>query len=151
MKFGFVKIACVSPELRVCDCVFNGREIVRKFNEAVNNGAEVVVFPELSVTGYTCGDLFFQQSLVFSAEEEVKKIVGASAGVKTLLFVGVPVFRNEGIYNCAAVIFDGKLLALIAKSFLPNYGDFGRCQNKNTRYCVYIMNNQTYIVLYIDF
>lgn len=124
MKFGFVKIACVSPELRVCDCVFNGREIVRKFNEAVNNGAEVVVFPELSVTGYTCGDLFFQQSLVFSAEEEVKKIVGAAAGVKTLLFVGVPVFRNEGIYNCAAVIFDGKLLALIAKSFLPNYGEF---------------------------
>lgn len=124
MKFGFVKIACVTPALKVCDCVFNTDEIIKNFNDAVKNGAEIVVFPELSITGYTCGDLFFQQTLLNSAENHLTKIINASKNINSLLFVGLPVCKNEGIYNCAAAVFNGKLLALIAKSYLPNYGEF---------------------------
>lgn len=124
MKFGFVKVACVTPKLKVCDCVFNADEIIKDFNDAVKNGAEIVVFPELSITGYTCGDLFFQQSLLDAAENQLKKIISASKNVNSLLFAGLPVCKNEGIYNCAAAILNGKLLALIAKSYLPNYGEF---------------------------
>ncbi len=124
MKFGFVKVACVSPKLKVCDCEFNADEIIKDFNNAVKNGAEIIVFPELSITGYTCGDLFFQQSLLSSAENQLKKIISATENTNSLLFAGVPVCRNEGIYNCAAAILNGKLLALIAKSYLPNYWEF---------------------------
>ena len=124
MEFGFVKIACASPALKVADCDYNVCNIIEEFRKSVEKGAEIVVFPELSVTGYTCGDLFFQQSLLQSAEKNLVRIIEASKSTKSLLFVGIPVGRTEGIYNCAAAILNGKLLAIIAKSYLPNYGEF---------------------------
>ena len=124
MEFGFVKIACASPALKVADCDYNVCNIIEEFRKSVEKGAEIIVFPELSVTGYTCGDLFFQQSLLQSAEKNLVRIIEASKSTKSLLFVGIPVGRTEGIYNCAAAILNGKLLAIIAKSYLPNYGEF---------------------------
>ncbi len=124
MKYGFVKTACASPRLKVADCKFNAEQIVTVAKEASKNGASVIVFPELSITGYTCGDLFFQRTLQTAAEAQLKQIITETAKLDSLIFVGLPVARTEGIYNCAAAIYHGELLALIAKSYLPNYGEF---------------------------
>ena len=124
MTYGFIKTACVSPRMKVADCLFNSKEIVKSAVEAAENGASIIVFPELSITGYTCGDLFFQQALQKSAEHQLAYIIKETAKLNALIFAGLPVFSTEGIYNCAAAIFRGKLLALYAKSFLPNYGEF---------------------------
>lgn len=124
MKYGFVKTACASPRLKVADCKFNAEQIVTVAKEASKNGASVIVFPELSITGYTCGDLFFQRTLQTAAEAQLKQIITETAKLDSLIFVGLPVPRAEGIYNCAAAIYHGELLALIAKSYLPNYGEF---------------------------
>ncbi|MBO7135720.1 MAG: NAD(+) synthase, partial [Spirochaetaceae bacterium] len=124
MAYGFVKAACVSPRLKVADCCFNAEKIIEAAETAAENGAVVIVFPELSITAYTCGDLFFQRALLKSAEEQLALIIEKTSKLGSLLFVGLPVARTEGIYNCAAAICGGQLLALYAKSYLPNYGEF---------------------------
>ena len=124
MAYGFIKTACISPRLKVADCVFNAEQIVKAAEPAAKNGAAVIVFPELSITAYTCGDLFFQQTLLRSAEEQLAVIIKKTAKLGSLIFAGLPVARTEGIYNCAAAFCDGQLLALYAKSYLPNYGEF---------------------------
>ena len=124
MAYGFIRTACLSPRLKVADCVFNAEEIVKGAEAAAANGAAVIVFPELSITSYTCGDLFFQQTLLRSAEEELAKIIKKTAELDSLIFAGLPLARAEAIYNCAAAFCKGQLLALYAKSFLPNYGEF---------------------------
>ncbi|MBO7420488.1 MAG: NAD(+) synthase [Spirochaetaceae bacterium] len=124
MAYGFVKAACVSPRLKVADCCFNAEKIIETAETAAGNGAAVIVFPELSITAYTCGDLFFQHALLKSAEKQLALIIEKTSKLGSLLFVGLPVARTEGIYNCAAAICGGQLLALYAKSYLPNYGEF---------------------------
>lgn len=124
MKYGFVKTACASPRLKVADCNFNSEQIICAAKNAANNGASVIVFPELSITGYTCGDLFFQRTLQNASEVQLKRIISETAKLDSVIFVGLPVPRAEGIYNCAAAIKGGELLALFAKSYLPNYGEF---------------------------
>ena len=124
MAYGFIKAACVSPRMKVADCVFNAQEIVTEAERCAKNGASVIVFPELSITGYTCGDLFFQQSLLQTAQNQLCEIIKKTSALNALIFVGLPLARTEGIYNCAAAISSGRLLALYAKSYLPNYGEF---------------------------
>ncbi|MCR4631942.1 MAG: NAD(+) synthase [Treponema sp.] len=124
MSYGFIKAACVSPRMKVADCVFNAQEIITEAVRCVKNEASVIVFPELSITGYTCGDLFFQQSLLQTAQNQLCEIIKKTAALNALIFVGLPLARKEGIYNCAAAISSGRLLALYAKSYLPNYGEF---------------------------
>nr|WP_318681283.1 NAD(+) synthase [uncultured Treponema sp.] len=124
MKYGFVKTACASPRLKVADCKFNAEQIITVAKEASKNGASVIVFPELSITGYTCGDLFFQRTLQTAAEAQLKQIIAETSKLDSVIFTGLPVPRAEGIYNCAAAIKGGELLALFAKSYLPNYGEF---------------------------
>ena len=124
MKYGFVKTACASPRLKVADCNFNSEQIICAAKDAAKNGATVIVFPELSITGYTCGDLFFQRTLQNASEVQLKRIISETAKLDSVIFVGLPVPRAEGIYNCAAAIKGGELLALFAKSYLPNYGEF---------------------------
>ena len=124
MNYGFIRGACVSPELVLADCDFNAKKIIEEAKTAAGNAAKIIVFPELSLTGYTCGDLFFQKSLLKSAEQALSSIIKETAGLNSLIFVGLPLAQGEGIYNVAAAIFKGRLLALIAKSFLPNYGEF---------------------------
>jgi len=124
MAYGFIKTACVSPRLKVADCIFNAEQIIENAEKASKNDASIIVFPELSITGYTCGDLFFQKTLQRTAQEQLALIIKKTAKLKSLIFVGLPLPRNEGIYNCAAAIYEGRLLALYAKSYLPNYGEF---------------------------
>lgn len=124
MVYGFIRTACVSPRLKVADCTFNAENIIKTAKDAAKNGASIIVFPELSITGYTCGDLFFQESLQRKAQEELISIIKQTSKLSSLIFVGLPLPRTEGIYNCAAAIYNGQLLALYAKSFLPNYGEF---------------------------
>ena len=124
MAYGFIKTACVSPRLKVADCIFNAEQIIENAETASKKGASIIVFPELSITGYTCGDLFFQKTLQRTAQEQLALIIKKTAKLKSLIFVGLPIARNEGIYNCAAAIYEGRLLALYAKSYLPNYGEF---------------------------
>lgn len=124
MKYGFVKTACASPRLKVADSNFNSEQIICAAKDAAKNGASVIVFPELSITGYTCGDLFFQRTLQNASEVQLKRIISETAKLDSVIFVGLPVPRAEGIYNCAAAIKGGELLALFAKSYLPNYGEF---------------------------
>lgn len=123
MSYGFLRVAACSPELFLADCDKNAEKIIESANEAYKNGASIIVFPELALTGYTCGDLFFQKSLQKSAEDNLIRIIESSPS-DALIFVGLPLALGQGIYNCAAVILHKKLLALVPKTFLPNYGEF---------------------------
>lgn len=124
MNYGFIRGACISPAVTVADCTQNASEIIKSAVNAAENNAKIIVLPELCITGYTCGDLFFQRTLQLQAEQALKDIIKQTSSLDSLIFAGLPVPQNEGLYNCAAAIYKGKLLALISKSFLPNYGEF---------------------------
>ena len=124
MNYGFIRTACVTPDLKVADCIFNAQQIIAAAKEAAKKQAQIIVFPELSITGYTCSDLFFQKALQNSAENCLSQIADKTENLNSIVFVGLPVARPEGIYNCAAALYQGQLLALFAKSYLPNYGEF---------------------------
>lgn len=122
MKNGFIKTAACSPALRVADCNYNAEKII----EAMQAHADVqlLVFPEFSLTGYTCGDLFLQHTLLQGAEAALEKVIAASEGLNQVAVVGLPFAVNGKLYNCAAVVCDGELLGLVPKTYLPNYGEF---------------------------
>ena len=122
--FGYVRVAAAVPEVRIGDCGENAGNIIRLIREAAGKKAAVTVFPELSVTGYTCGDLFMQASLLESAERAVEAIAGCTGEYRTCAIVGVPVPYGDRLFNCAAVLADGKIAGLIPKTHLPNYGEF---------------------------
>ncbi len=124
MKHGFIKTAAITPKIRVADPEYNAREIIGLMQEAAENGAKIIVFPELCITGYTCGDLFLQETLLESAREQLYRIVDASKELDALVFVGVPWAKEGKLYNTAAAVSGGKLLALVPKTHLPNYGEF---------------------------
>lgn len=124
MKQGFVKVAAITPDMRVADADYNTAEICKNIGEAVEAGAKVLVFPELAITGYTCGDLFFQDALLKSAEEGLRKIVEYTKGKDALIFVGLPFVHAGKLYNVAAALNDGELLGFTTKTFLPNYDEF---------------------------
>lgn len=124
MKHGFVKVAAVSPQLKVADVVFNTAKICEKIEEAGKEKAKVVVFPELCITGYTCGDLFLQRPLVKAAKKALCRIIDYTEGMDMLVFVGLPMEKNHKLYNVAAAICDGQLLALIPKTYLSSFGEF---------------------------
>ncbi|MCD8206241.1 MAG: NAD(+) synthase [Clostridia bacterium] len=122
--FGFVKVCAATPEIKVADCGHNADNLIRMINEAKKEDADLVVFPELCLTGYTCGDLFNQTALLDAAEKELSRVIESTEGYDALVFMGVPVRCNGRLYNCAAAIGSGKLLALIPKTFIPEYGEF---------------------------
>lgn len=124
MKDGFVKVAAVTPQLRVADCAYNGEKIREAMRDTAAAGAKLVVFPELGITGYTCGDLFLQETLLAAAKEELLKIARESAGLDALFFVGLPLEVNGKLYNMAAAVSAGEVLGLVPKTCLPNYNEF---------------------------
>ncbi|MBP7012174.1 MAG: NAD(+) synthase, partial [Bacteroidales bacterium] len=124
MEYGFVKVGAALPVIRVGDCMHNAKAIIELMHEAQKEQVAVVCFPELAVTAYTCGDLFFQQHLLDSAEQALGKIAEASSGMKLLVFVGCPLRRNNKLYNTAVCIQDGKILAVVPKTYLPNKHEF---------------------------
>lgn len=124
MEHGFVKAAAVTPKIRVADPEYNRKRICEGIQEAYGNGARILVFPELCLTGYTCSDLFLQERLLDEAKGQLKEIVACTAGCHALVFVGLPLEKENKLYNVAAAIANGRLLALIPKRHIPNYGEF---------------------------
>ena len=124
MKDGFLKAAALSPALRVADCAYNAGQIAEAMQACAGRGIKLAVFPELALTGYTCGDLFFQQALQQAALQGLAQILQASEGLDLVALVGLPVAVNGKLYNCAAVVCGGRLLGLVPKTCLPNYGEF---------------------------
>lgn len=124
MKHGFVKVAAATPDIRVADVAFNKEQICRMMDEAVSEGAKVVAFPELCITGYTCGDLFTQETLLAHAREALVEIAAHTKDQDALIFVGAPLAVEGELYNVAAAMNRGRILGLVTKTFLPNYGEF---------------------------
>ena len=124
MRDGFIKVAAASPSLKVGNPSFNKERIIDLMTEADRKGVKVLVFPELSITGYTAGDLFFQSALLESATEALLEIAEASAALDVLSFVGYPLRYNGKLYNTAAAVKGGRILAFVAKRNLPNYSEF---------------------------
>lgn len=124
MRYGFVKTAALTPKVKVADTGHNAQEIIRLMKEAWKRGARILVFPELCITGYTCGELFLQELLLRKAKEALLEIVEASEGMDGLFFVGLPLEVRGKLYNVAAGFSNGKLLGLVPKSCIPNYCEF---------------------------
>ena len=126
MKDGFITVAAGTPKIRVADCRYNAEQIFTLMREADKQGVKVLALPELCLTGYTCGDLFLQDTLLNGAEEGLKTILEATKHLDLVAAVGLPVRDkwNNKLYNCAAVIQKGEILGLVPKTYLPNYGEF---------------------------
>lgn len=124
MKHGFITLSAGVPEVSVAAPTKNAESICRLIDEAYEKNAAVLTLPELSVTGYTCSDLFFSDSLIKSAERAVESIIEHTKGKKMLVFVGVSVSAYGKLYNCAAVVSNGELLGLVPKTNIPNYSEF---------------------------
>ena len=124
MRHGFIKVASASPSLKVGNPDYNKDRIIGLMKEADKEGVKVLVFPELSITGYTCGDLFFQSSLLSSSQDALLEIKEASKELDLLSFVGYPLKYNGKLYNTLAAIQHGSILAFFAKRNLPTYGEF---------------------------
>ncbi|MDE6455007.1 MAG: NAD(+) synthase, partial [Dysosmobacter sp.] len=124
MKDGFISVACGAPKLRLADCAYNAEQTFTMMRSAEKAGAKVLVLPELGLTGYTCGDLFYQEALLREAEEALKTVLAATRNLEVVTAVGLPLRVRNNLYNCAAVIQKGKILGLVPKTHLPNYGEF---------------------------
>lgn len=123
MKDGFIKCAAATPEIRVADCEYNAASIINEINNAKKCKVNVLVFPELCVTGYTCGDLFFQGSLLNAAKESLSKICKATDDSDMLVVVGCPLDFFGKLYNCAVIIQSGMILGIIPKKNLPDHNE----------------------------
>ena len=124
MKDGFIRVCAATPDIRVADCAYNEKNIMNLMDEAYEIQVSVLVFPELCITGYTCGDLFLQDVLLKAAQDSLRHIVSHSAGKNMLVFVGMPFMHKGKLFNVAAAICDGRLLGLVPKKNIPNYSEF---------------------------
>ncbi|MCD7922639.1 MAG: NAD(+) synthase [Clostridiales bacterium] len=124
MRHGFIKVAALTPKVRVADPKYNKERICELINTAKEAGAQVMVFPELCITGYTCGDLFYQELLLDEAKEALLDIASFTEKVDGIIFVGLPLEYNGKLYNVAAVVCGGSILGLIPKTHIPNYNEF---------------------------
>lgn len=122
--YGFVRTAAAIPKLKVADCDYNTNEIIELINTASKKDVELCVFPELSITGYTCADLFFQTALINSAEGCLSKIVEATLNKNMVVIVGLPINIGNCLYNCSVAIFEGKILGAVPKIHIPNYSEY---------------------------
>lgn len=124
MRDGFIKVAAATPDIRVADCEYNCNKIMEITKECADKGVKLAVFPELCITGYTCGDLFLQDTLLDEALKGLKKLVSVTRGTDVLCMAGLPFMHYGRLYNVAAVYQNGELLALIPKMNIPNYSEF---------------------------
>ena len=124
MRDGFLKAAALSPALRVADCAYNTQQIITQLKDAAARGVKLAVFPEFCLTGYTCGDLFLQHTLQQGALTGLQSILDASRELDVVALVGLPLLVRGKLYNVAAVLCRGRLLGLVPKTYLPNYGEF---------------------------
>lgn len=123
-NFGYVKVAVSTPNLKVSDVDYNVQEISFELEKAKKQGVKLIVFPELCITGYTCGDLFYQETLLNSAKNGLRKIVEYSIGLNMLIFVGMPIRKSGSIYNVSVAVCKGEILGFVPKTYIPNYNEF---------------------------
>ena len=123
-NFGYVRVAAAVPHMRVADCQYNAAEIKKQITEAVQEGVEVVCFPELSITGYTCADLFFTQQLQKDALSALEEVCAFTRNLPIIVLVGAPLKVDNNLYNCAFVMTDGDVVGVVPKVNLPNTGEF---------------------------
>ena len=146
MKYGFVKVAAAVPAVKVADVDYNIQQIESIIAQAEGRGVEVIVFPELCITGYTCQDLFKEQLLLDRAESGIITLLDFTRKLDIISIVGLPVVINGLLYNCAAVIQGGQLLGIVPKTYLPNYAEFyekrwfASAQDMNPVTCIYAGN-----------
>ena len=124
MRDGLIKVAAGTPRIRVGDCRYNAEQIFTLMREADKQGVRILCLPELCLTGYTCGDLFLQDTLLRGAEEGLATVLEATKNLDMVTVLGLPVRHQNKLYNCAAVLHEGEILALVPKTYLPNYGEF---------------------------
>ena len=124
MKFGFVKVAAAIPAVRVADCKFNAQHTEAQIMIADGKGVQIVIFPELNLTGYSCGDLFSHQLLLEQAEMALMQVINNTRQLDIISIVGLPVMVNSTLANCAVVFQRGKILGVVPKTYLPNYKEF---------------------------
>lgn len=124
MKQGFVKVAAITPKIKVADPQYNAEQIKQRLAEAYEQGAKIIVFPELCLTGYTCGDLFLQENLLEESLRQLVNLADYTEGHDSLVFVGLPFEKDGKLYNVAAVLQDGMVLGLVPKMNLPMHAEF---------------------------
>ncbi|MGN0352794.1 MAG: NAD(+) synthase [Roseburia sp.] len=124
MRQGFIKVAAITPKIKVADVAYNTELICNSIREAASQGAKIMVFPELCLTGYTCSDLFLQDLLLTSAKEALIQIAKETKNVDGLVFVGLPLEHQGKLYNVAAALNRGEILGIVPKTYLPNYNEF---------------------------
>lgn len=123
-NFGFLKVAAAIPHVRVADCDYNTERMAAMAEEAARRGVEIVAFPELSVTAYTCGDLLLQPTLLDAADTALERLVRATRKLPLTLIAGVPLRHGSTLYNCAVVFTQGRVLGVVPKTHIPDYGEF---------------------------
>ena len=123
-SFGYVRVAAAVPHMRVADCQYNASEIKKQITESVQEGVQVVCFPELSITGYTCADLFFTQQLQKDALSALEDVCTFTRDLPIIVLVGAPLKVDNNLYNCAFVMTDGEVIGIVPKINLPNTGEF---------------------------
>ena len=123
-NFGFLKVAAAIPALRVGDCTYNTERMAALAEEAARRGVEIVVFPELGTTAYTCGDLVLQPTLLDAADEALARLARDTRKLPLALIAGAPLRHGASLYNCAVVMTQGKILGVVPKSYIPDYGEF---------------------------
>ncbi len=122
--FGFIKVAAATPQVKVADCTFNVQQMEIIAKEAVEKGVQIICFPELAITAYTCGDLFFQKTLIDEAEKALQQLINNTKELPILLIVGIPVISNNRLFNVAVSFQQGEILSVVPKIHLPNYNEF---------------------------
>jgi NAD+ synthase (glutamine-hydrolysing) len=124
MTHGFIKVATAVPHVKIADCRYNITRIQSMMEQATHEGVQIVCFPELCITAYTCADLFHQQLLLEEAENSLRQLVADTAHLDIIAIVGLPVRENNRLFNCAVVIKSGEIIAIVPKTHLPNYSEF---------------------------
>lgn len=131
MRDGFIKVAAATPKIEVANPVYNGNEIKKLIYTASKQQVRVLVFPELCLTGYTCGELFLQETLITHTYKVLKEITDYTKGIDMLVVIGTPVLLEAKLFNSAAVIMSGEILGFVPKKNLPNYSEFYEARHFN--------------------
>ena len=121
-RYGFIKVAAATPLVKIADCHANAAAMDRMTAEALERGVSIVVFPELSLTGYTCGDLFLQSRIIEAGDEALEALLATPRPIVSI--VGMPIYYKNNLYNCAVVIANGRICGIVPKSYIPNYSEF---------------------------
>jgi NAD+ synthase (glutamine-hydrolysing) len=124
MNYGFVRIGAAVPKIKVADCIFNTDNMIKLIDKAIEQEVQILVFPELSITAYTCSDLFHQETLIKEAEKQLARIVEHSRGSEIVIIAGIPVKVDSQLFNCGVAIQSGSILGAVPKTYIPGYSEF---------------------------